>query len=1794
MLKGDASSNLLLRSTTDGAYWYLSVTGTVVQSLDYVDVKDSNAGVGYGRPVTVTHYVDSGHNTNWVFSEVGLTNTWIGTSNTSWSVPTNWNLGRPPIDSDVMVFIPSGKPHYPVLDTDRIFPALTIENGGSLFLNGYNLNLLSNAAIAGALAAAGTETITFLQDVDFTGGTFTQAQSTVIIGGTNAQTVTSGGQLFHRLTVTNSTAAVTFVDAVRAVQFRGFSASINYGNDVNAGDFWVYSDLGAVTQTFASGSAYTMSNLYFTGGPGKIQYLRSSGAGAWLLNVSNLVYAKYVDVQNSDASGGQTVHALSSVDGGGNPNWVFDDDWKVWTGSVSTSFTNDNNWSPVGAPTATSFVLIDDPHPARISLPATVYRLVLGGSTQATLEANVPLTVLEDVQVLAGGVLTHSGNTTTPINRLNVALTGNLTLAVGGSITANGKGYASGYGPGAPEFSPTSSNKRSGAGHGGRGSLGGDLVEPGNTYGSVIAPTNLGSGGSSQSISPGGGAVLLSVGGSTRVDGLIEANGANQNVNANGAGAGGSVSLTTSNLLGSGTIQANGGPGYNNNGSSGSGGGGRVAVVLTGADDVGSVTVRALGGANGSLTGAGGTVYTRTRHQGPNEGTLLVANNGADANRNTDISSFVTDASVGDVIIRNGGELQLNTNQSLTVNGSFSNGNVFVTQLGSTLFLASTNASTVYGQQTIANLVSTNWNKTIRFEAGRTNTVEEGLRLQGDGVNKLVLRSSQEDLPWYLSVSPTAVPSVQDVDVKDSHAEAGYGTLIAATTSTDAGGNVNWTFAALGLTNTWIGTVDTEWTTPDNWDQGRAPIPGDVAVVISNGCAFYPVLATDHTVANFVMLNGSAFNLNGQNLTVTGGATLGGTLAAAGAETVTFQGNVDLTGGAFVPAQSTVILNGSAAQSVVSDGERFHILIVSNLSGAMTFADAMAADHYRSASASVTYDGNVAAVDFRVESDGGSVTQTFAAGSTSTIQNLYLLGSAGKIQYLRSAGAWALNVSDVALVRHVDVAGSDASGGDTIRAINSFDSGGNTNWSFDTVWKTWTGAVNTDFLNAGNWSPTGAPSATDFVLIDSTNLAVLGAPTTVYRLVLGGSTTATLRANALLTVNEDLQVLPGGTLTHAVNTTAETYKLNVAVLSNLTVAAGGRIGADSVGRQGDSGIGAGTDYAGGGSYGGQGGYGRDAGQPPGPTYGSIVAPTNLGSGGASYSTGVGGNGGGAVRLAVGGTTRIDGTVSATGQSTTTRWAGGGSGGSLWITAANLLGSGTISANGGNATYEFDGVSGGGGGRIAAYLTGSDDFGNVSWQAYGGSGTRAYGAAGTVYLQGQSDASERGRLRVDNGGHATSLGEYTDLSGVTPASLTPRELVLGNGAVLALGADSTLTLTNLVLVGDATSGRPGIRVRGGQFLVPASFAFSSIFLAIDTAGSVFSPETSLVVESGSVLELNVPHALTGAVTLAAGGTMQHRDNTSSSEAHKIDLTVVGDLTVATGATINVNARGFTSPYGPGVTDRYRSGGSYGGKGAQGMLSAGSPGNTYGSVVAPTNLGSAGGTIGENDGGGAVLLRVTGATTVDGVIAANGTNSNIGGNSGGSGGTVSLTTATLAGSGTIQADGGRAWNIDSGAGGGGRVAVILTGSDDFDAVVMQARGGANGSDSGGAGTVYRQGASQAGGRGTVTVDNNGMTLNGYTELPGELHPGLSNELKRATLVLTNTNTRLALTTDAEVGNLVLYTTNASCLTLGSWDLTVNVSEHPLSSLVGRGPGATNRVDHYTQILWNPKRGTVYGFR
>jgi len=173
----------------------------------------------------------------------------------------------------------------------------------------------------------------------------------------------------------------------------------------------------------------------------------------------------------------------------------------------------------------------------------------------------------------------------------------------------------------------------------------------------------------------------------------------------------------------------------------------------------------------------------------------------------------------------------------------------------------------------------------------------------------------------------------------------------------------------------------------------------------------------------------------------------------------------------------------------------------------------------------------------------------------------------------------------------------------------------------------------------------------------------------------------------------------------------------------------------------------------GGSHGGLGGMGSAGGVPSigDNPFGSETEPDTVGHGGCSDITwtgepqqtcGLGGAGGGALRIIAGGTVRVDGSLAADGADgiaedpdvycITQQGTAGGAGGSIWLTADALEGSGTISARGGKGTANVAGTvcgGGGGGGRVAIHAA------NGGWEG-------RFDVSGAPACMGPGDEAER--------------------------------------------------------------------------------------------------------------------------------------------------------------------------------------------------------------------------------------------------------------------------------------------------------------------------------------------------------------------------------------------------------------------------------------------------------------------
>ncbi|HPL56524.1 MAG TPA: hypothetical protein PLC05_03490, partial [bacterium] len=219
---------------------------------------------------------------------------------------------------------------YRVSDADPIVPATfdspTVEITNAIDTTSrtwspaagtYTFN--GNVTISGNISpSGGTFTIdnsvnnpnfVFNKNVTFTNGTNTlnwqKGTGTITVGGTSTQSLNFANKSVEDIDITNTSNTVSITNDITC---NSLSASDNASIAVTAGKTITTSDISNI-----GGSA------------SKLVTLRSSTTGSqWYLNVSGTPVVSYVDVRDSNASGGSIIYAgETSVDSGRNTNWLF-------------------------------------------------------------------------------------------------------------------------------------------------------------------------------------------------------------------------------------------------------------------------------------------------------------------------------------------------------------------------------------------------------------------------------------------------------------------------------------------------------------------------------------------------------------------------------------------------------------------------------------------------------------------------------------------------------------------------------------------------------------------------------------------------------------------------------------------------------------------------------------------------------------------------------------------------------------------------------------------------------------------------------------------------------------------------------------------------------------------------------------------------------------------------------------------------------------------------------------------------------------------------------------------------------------------------------------------------------------------------------------------------------------------------------------------------------------------------------------------------------------------------------
>jgi hypothetical protein len=160
---------------------------------------------------------------------------------------------------------------------------LTLASGGGFVLNDANVYCLGDVSLDG-------------------GASLSPGSSIIHINGTVVQDVSINNLPIYDINCSNTTSLITFSTGV-------------------IGNSFVIQP--SVYIQFQDNETFVFDSLDWQGKGTDHIYLESVSGGAWYLDVSGTAIVNYVEVSDSDASGGIEIETTNSLDNGDNINWVF-------------------------------------------------------------------------------------------------------------------------------------------------------------------------------------------------------------------------------------------------------------------------------------------------------------------------------------------------------------------------------------------------------------------------------------------------------------------------------------------------------------------------------------------------------------------------------------------------------------------------------------------------------------------------------------------------------------------------------------------------------------------------------------------------------------------------------------------------------------------------------------------------------------------------------------------------------------------------------------------------------------------------------------------------------------------------------------------------------------------------------------------------------------------------------------------------------------------------------------------------------------------------------------------------------------------------------------------------------------------------------------------------------------------------------------------------------------------------------------------------------------------------------
>ncbi|MBA7467459.1 hypothetical protein ES707_02677 [subsurface metagenome] len=302
--------------------------------------------------------------------------------------------------------------------------------------NNPDLNILGSVDYTGT--GGGTESLSMGEgtwtvggNVNFSDGTVDASTSTFVLNGSSTQTLTMDGNNLNILQITNSSSdGVYFADNLSLSTFTA-----------TTGDTNLY---------FCGGSTFTFTNIDFNGQPESSRIvLKSTSTGtAWYFTVTGNQSVSYVDVRDSDASGGNTIDADDGTnkDSGNNVNWDFEAPGdRYWVASSAGNWKDPDNWStssggapPATVPSSANKAIFDGAGlgSCSIDINASVTDAVIYSTYTAAVSINTSQSLTTSSSFsIAGGTFTTNGEI---LDVGSYTQTGGIFNAGGSTVTCNG------------------------------------------------------------------------------------------------------------------------------------------------------------------------------------------------------------------------------------------------------------------------------------------------------------------------------------------------------------------------------------------------------------------------------------------------------------------------------------------------------------------------------------------------------------------------------------------------------------------------------------------------------------------------------------------------------------------------------------------------------------------------------------------------------------------------------------------------------------------------------------------------------------------------------------------------------------------------------------------------------------------------------------------------------------------------------------------------------------------------------------------------------------------------------------------------------------------------------------------------------------------------------------------------------------------------------------------------------------------------------------------------------------